>query len=75
METVWKLVLILSTYVLCVLRFALPTHNLNPQDIFKDIAHVYVGILIGLASKHKSIWFLVAILIIVEVIAVIIKVN
>lgn len=33
--------------VFVVLRFTLPVHGLDSKDIFKDLAHIFVGWLLG----------------------------
>lgn len=39
-----------------VLRFIVPvTGGINHDDIFKDLAHIFVGILIGMACGVKKI--------------------
>ena len=43
------------TIVFGVLRFTLPvTGEINKKDIFKDLAHVFVGTIIGLAIGAQS---------------------
>ncbi len=40
---------ILLCIIFAVLRFALPSAGLNSNDIFKDLAHIFVGTLLGAA--------------------------
>lgn len=44
-------VLIAVTIVFGILRFVVPvTGAINNADVFKDLAHIWVGILIGIAA-------------------------
>jgi hypothetical protein len=46
---------VILTIVFGVLRFTLPvTGEINKKDIFKNLAHVFVGMLIGLAIGAQS---------------------
>ena len=49
-------VLVLCCLVLGVLRVLLPGHGLNQQDVFKDIAHLFVGGLYGAAFLEAGNW-------------------
>lgn len=42
-----KYVLIAATAIIVILRFVLPVHGVNHDDIFKDVAHLFVGGLFG----------------------------
>lgn len=40
-------VVFVATLVFGFMRFAMPSHGLNFDDVFKDVAHVFVGGLFG----------------------------
>lgn len=58
-------------------RLALPSHGVSADDVFKDFAHIWVGILIGVAvalgRKSKFYWFLVFALTCLELAAALLK--
>ncbi len=58
-----------------VLRFTLPSHGLNSQDIFKDLAHLFVGGMFGafIASGKREYLLIGAALTAVEVVAAVCK--
>ena len=37
-----------------IVRFMVPVHGLNDADIFKDLAHIFVGGLFGAAIKGTA---------------------
>ncbi len=57
------------------LRFVVPVSGkVNPSDIFKDMAHIWVGILIGAALVLGGWWWLSPVaLTILEVVAFIVR--
>lgn len=67
-------VLVLSVIV-GVLRFVLPSHGLQPQDIYKDMSHLFVGGLFGAAivSKKPQLWGFAIGLTILEGVAAVIR--
>ena len=69
-----RLVLI-TAVVLGVLRFTLPVSGLNPADIFKDVAHVVIGVVLGLAiaSRDRWYWIIFGSLCVLEVVAAIVR--
>ncbi len=64
-----------AVFAVCILRFILPTSGLNSADIYKDLAHVLVGLVLGLAmaTKEKLLWLAFAVMCIVEVTAVLVR--
>jgi hypothetical protein len=54
------------------LRFVLPVSgHLNQGDVFKDLAHVFVGLVIGLAlaTRNRWLWGIAVGLTVLEVVA------
>lgn len=49
MKRLPAILIVLLTLGFAVARFLVPVHGLNKGDIFKDLAHVYVGGLLGAA--------------------------
>lgn len=45
---------LIGCVIFATLRLTLPVSGLNSADIFKDLAHVWVGIVIGLACGLRS---------------------
>lgn len=43
--------LILATLAIAIGRFIVPVQGLNGQDVFKDVAHLTVGVLFGVGGK------------------------
>lgn len=64
------LFLFLVTVLFGVLRFVVPVEGkINKQDIFKDLAHIWVGLLIGVAFFKPEVWFLAGGITALEVVA------
>ncbi len=71
------------------LRFSLPSPEIRPEDTFKDLAHVFVGMTLGcgiMATTYKDAldkksavpqpwksWTMFLILVAAEIVAVVIK--
>lgn len=70
-----NLFLLLVSACFCSLRVALPSSGIDRGDIFKDLAHVWVGLILGAAivTTHYKLpprvylWALFLLLIAVEV--------
>lgn len=58
-----------------VARVARPGHGLRAEDVFKDLAHVFVGAVLGSAcvTKSRFLWFVFVLLCVVEIIAAVAK--
>lgn len=73
----WQTVILcLASVAVAAMRFALPPHGLNADDVFKDTAHLFVGGLFGAALvatfqsvKAKWLWILAGGLTVTEVVA------
>lgn len=65
------IILLILCGIIGVLRFTLPVSGLKQEDLFKDLAHVFVGILFGIAivSKTRESWAMAVGLTILEVVA------
>ena len=48
-NVLWFIVAILGTISFGAGRILLPSHGLHGADVFKDLAHVFVGVLFGAA--------------------------
>ena len=48
--------LVVACVMLGALRLALPSNGINPSDVFKDLAHLFVGGLFGAAINAKTDW-------------------
>ena len=70
-----KVVLIAICLVFALLRIVLPTEGFRPSDVFKDLAHVFVGGLFGaaLATRRRDLWGMAIGLTILEVVVAMIK--
>lgn len=65
---------ILITIIFGILRFILPVSGeINKKDIFKDMAHIWVGILFGLAYGGQTSWWVPIGLTALEVVAFIVR--
>lgn len=52
------LAILLVSVIFVALRFILPFESkVVKKDIFKDMAHIWVGVLIGMAFYDSSYWF------------------
>jgi hypothetical protein len=67
----YYIVLVVIVLITTVLRFTLPIHGLNQEDIFKDFAHLFVGGLFGAAivSRDKVVFSLASFLVAIELLA------
>lgn len=67
-------VLIVVSVVFGVARFVVPVSGaINRADIYKDLAHIWVGILIGVAIERPELWWLPAGLTVLEVVAFVVR--
>lgn len=65
-----KNLFIILTILFGLLRFILPSSGqINQEDIFKDLAHIYVGVLFGLGYQEKFYRYLAYFITILEIIA------
>lgn len=66
---------IFLAFTIAIVRIIMPAHGIQSQDIFKDIAHLYVGGLFGawFATKKKCYRDVALALTALEVIAFLIK--
>ena len=70
MNTFFIVALTIITLWFAVARFIVPvTGEINKKDFFKDAAHIWVGILIGVSFYQWELCFLPIGITIVEVIA------
>jgi hypothetical protein len=70
------LIVIYLALLVSILRFTLPvTGQINKQDIYKDLAHLFVGGVFGSAieTKDRWLWIIAGSLTVLEVIAFIIR--
>lgn len=51
-----KTLLLVTCIIIGVMRFSLPSHGIEQQDIFKDVSHLFVGGLFGAAICAKTKW-------------------
>ena len=67
--------IVLLTIIFAILRCILPTNGLNSADVFKDLAHCFVGGLFGAAitTKQLRFWALAIGLTVLEVIAALVR--
>lgn len=76
MDNIVVIVLVVVTLVFGVLRFVLPVSGtVNKADIYKDLAHLYVGGLFGawLAAGDTAYLLLALGLTVLEVVAFIVR--
>lgn len=69
-------ILLIITVLFGISRFTLPVHGqIVQEDIFKDLAHVFVGFLFGYAvcSKNWKYWSLAIGLTVLEVVAFLVR--
>lgn len=62
-------VLAAVTVIFGVLRFTIPAPGLRPDDIFKDLAHLFVGFLFGVGTRSSKAFRLALGLTAVEILA------
>lgn len=75
METLF-LVMLAIAVVFGILRFVLPVEGVvNKRDVFKDLAHIFVGVLFGLAMAFNELawWLLPIALTALEVVAFVVR--
>jgi hypothetical protein len=70
-----KYIILTLAMLFGALRFTLPVSGINQADTFKDLAHVFVGMTLGLAiaSQNKLYWIIFVTLCVLEVTAVVIR--
>jgi hypothetical protein len=74
-EEVTVYVLVVTGMIMGMLRFLVPVSGLHSQDVYKDLAHIFMGGL-GMSAfllKDKILWGMFGLLCAVEVLAVIIR--
>lgn len=53
-----------------IARFIVPVSGkVNKADVYKDMAHIWVGVLIGIAVMDRSLWYLPVALTLLEIVA------
>ena len=63
-------ILVVVSIAFGVARFIVPVSGkINKGDIYKDLAHIWVGVLIGVAVMCPSLWWLPAAMTLLEVVA------
>lgn len=66
--------LIFVAAVFGILRFLLPVAGkVNRADIYKDLAHIFVGFLLGYGFADHAGWWLAGALTVLEVVAFIVR--
>lgn len=78
---VGRMFLYLLSFGFAISRFFVPVHGLSREDVYKDMAHVFIGILLGVYVRGRKdleghsdyCGWLATGLIVVEVVAAIIR--
>ncbi len=66
--------LLIVSVAIAISRFVVPVSGeLHTEDIYKDLTHIWVGILIGVSLMRPTYWWLPAGLTVVEVVAFILR--
>lgn len=67
----WMVAVVGLSAVFGVARLTLPAHGLQKRDVFKDLAHLWVGGLFGaaIASGQSLLWWAAGGLTVLEVVA------